>query len=55
MTLETDLNVSPYFDDYNESKDFYKPFQKNSEMAKRFFWWHHFIIISKQKAGLHIK
>lgn len=24
MTLETDLNVSPYFDDYNESKDFYK-------------------------------
>ena len=24
MALETDLNVSPYFDDYNESKDFYK-------------------------------
>lgn len=24
MPLETDLNVSPYFDDYNEKKDFYK-------------------------------
>lgn len=24
MALETDLNISPYFDDYNESKDFYK-------------------------------
>ena len=24
MALETDFNVSPYFDDYNEKKDFYK-------------------------------
>jgi hypothetical protein len=24
MALETDFNVSPYFDDYNETKDFYK-------------------------------
>lgn len=24
MTIQTDLSVSPYFDDYNESKDFYK-------------------------------
>jgi hypothetical protein len=24
MTLETDLNISPYFDDYEETKDFYK-------------------------------
>jgi hypothetical protein len=24
MALETDLNISPYFDDYNETKDFYK-------------------------------
>ena len=24
MALETDLNVSPYFDDYSERKDFYK-------------------------------
>jgi hypothetical protein len=24
MALETDFNVSPYFDDYNENKDFYK-------------------------------
>lgn len=24
MPLETDLNVSPYYDDYNETKDFYK-------------------------------
>lgn len=24
MPLETDLNVSPYFDDYDEKKDFYK-------------------------------
>ena len=24
MTISTDLSVSPYFDDYNESKDFYK-------------------------------
>lgn len=24
MTLETDLNISPYFDDYDETKDYYK-------------------------------
>ena len=24
MTISTDLSVSPYFDDYNETKDFYK-------------------------------
>lgn len=24
MTIQTDLSVSPYFDDYNEQKDFYK-------------------------------
>ena len=24
MALETDFNVSPYFDDYNENRDFYK-------------------------------
>ena len=24
MAIETDLSVSPYFDDYNETKDFYK-------------------------------
>lgn len=24
MALETDFNISPYFDDYNETKDFYK-------------------------------
>jgi len=24
MSIQTDLSVSPYFDDYNESKDFYK-------------------------------
>jgi len=24
MTLETNFNVAPYFDDYNETKDFYK-------------------------------
>jgi len=24
MPIQTDLSVSPYFDDYNENKDFYK-------------------------------
>ena len=24
MSIQTDLSVSPYFDDYNETKDFYK-------------------------------
>jgi hypothetical protein len=24
MTIQTDLSVSPYFDDYNDQKDFYK-------------------------------